>query len=302
MEQVIDFSASSLPLRAFRPSLEIGGYEALWQRSEMTFKRVADLFRSSPGQTPAEIMGDERSEETYEEVKQFLPRESLFGIRIHGDPLYPARLRDAIHPVELLYFTGDWGLTSSRSVAVVGTRNPSEMGLLRTRRLVRELVQHGFTIMSGLAAGIDTAAHRAAMEFGGNTIAVLGTPLSESYPKENAELQQTIAQKHLLISQVPFLRYNSQDYRLNRGFFPERNKTMSALSVGTVIVEASNTSGTLIQARAALAQNRKLFILESCFQDNSLTWPDRFEKKGAVRVRSIEDILSNLDDAQAHQD
>jgi DNA processing protein len=155
--------------------------------------------------------------------------------------------------------------------------------------------------MSGLAKGVDTEAHKTALESGGNTIAVIGTPLSESYPKQNSELQQQIAEHFLLVSQVPFLRYFSQDYRTNRGFFPERNKTMSALSMATVIVEASNTSGTLFQARAALSQNRKLFILDNCFRNAELTWPARFEKQGAIRVRTFDDILSHLNDAETHK-
>ncbi|EFK6515218.1 DNA-processing protein DprA, partial [Escherichia coli] len=96
------------------------------------------------------------------------------------------------------------------------------------------------------------------------------------------------------ISQVPFHRYLEQDYRSNRIFFPERNVTMSALTEATIIIEASETSGTLTQARAALAQGRKLFILESCFRNPSITWPARFEAQGAIRVRNYEDIRRHL--------
>ena len=124
---------------------------------------------------------------------------------------------------------------------------------------------------------------------------MIGTPLDEFYPKQNKNLQLYIAKKHLLISQVPFIRYASQNYKVNRFFFPERNKTMSALSEATVIIEASETSGTLIQARAALDQGRKLFILQNCFENKNITWPERFEKQGAVRVREYEDIIKHLD-------
>jgi len=117
-------------------------------------------------------------------------------------------------------------------------------------------VRVGWTIVSGLAEGIDTVAHTTALELGGRTIAVIGTPISESYPKSNAELQARIAKDFLVVSQVPIERYGHQIWKQNRGFFPERNVTMSALTEATVIVEASNTSGTLIQARAALRQNR----------------------------------------------
>ena len=147
--------------------------------------------------------------------------------------------------------------------------------------------------MSGLATGINTEAHQAAIEAGGRTISVIGTALNEVYPKENAELQKRISKEFLLVTQVPFYQYSMQDYRRNRSFFPERNKTMSALSQATIIVEASETSGTLIQARAALQQGRKLFILKSCF-DQGLEWPERFLKRGAVKIEDGSEILEQL--------
>ena len=161
------------------------------------------------------------------------------------------------------------------------------------------LVEDGYTIASGLAAGIDTAAHRAAIAFGGNTIGVIGTAIDSSYPRTNNGLQEQIAREHLLLSQVPVLRYSQQGPAGNRLFFPERNITMSAITQATIIVEASDTSGTLIQARAALKQGRKLFILESCFQNSAITWPKRFEgRPGVVRVRSFDDVREALGRAE----
>ena len=212
---------------------------------------------------------------------------------------YPAKLRDAANPVELLYYQGWWDLVSSRSIAVVGTRKPSQEGLKRTESLVTKLVEHDFTVVSGLAAGIDRMAHETAIGEGGRTIAVIGTPLSHSYPRENAELQRYIADHFLVVSQIPVKKYEERDYRHNRSFFPERNVTMSALTEATIIVEAGETSGTLIQARAALRQNRKLFILDSCFQNPRLTWPATLEARGAIRVRDYDDIRRNLPAATA---
>ena len=137
------------------------------------------------------------------------------------------RLRDARHPVELLYYRGSWELSETRCVAVVGTRKPTSDGIERAERLARELVKRKFTVVSGLAAGIDSAAHRAAME-SGCTIAVIGTPLDSYYPRENRDLQDQIACDFLLISQVPVLRYRRHPVPQNRFFFPERNVTMSA--------------------------------------------------------------------------
>jgi DNA processing protein len=159
---------------------------------------------------------------------------------------------------------------------------------------VKLLVRDGFTVVSGLAKGIDAAAHEAAISADGKTIAVIGTPLNRVYPKQNTELQERIAADFLLTSQVPVYRYSKQTYVRNRTFFPERNKTMSALTEATIIVEAGQTSGTLIQARAALRQGRKLFILEASFQNPALTWPHEFESLGAIRVRKYEDIRNVL--------
>lgn len=191
------------------------------------------------------------------------------------------------------WIPGAWNWVAMPSVAVVGTRQASEQGVRRARKLVRHLVADEIAVVSGLAAGIDTAAHKAALEVGGVTIAVLGTPLSETYPRENRALQAEIAERYLVISQVPVWRYSQQDWRANRSFFPQRNATMSALTEATVIVEAGETSGTLIQARAALAQGRKLFILESCFRAG-LEWPEKLVEKGAVRVRTYEEIREGL--------
>lgn len=144
------------------------------------------------------------------------------------------------------------------------------------------------------APGARPAAHRAAIKAGGRTIAVIGTPLGQVYPKANAGLQEEIARDHLLVSQVPVLRYDAQDFRSNRFFFPERNKLMSALTQATIIVEAGETSGTLVQAREALRQGRKLFIMNSCFERDDLTWPRRFEQQGAIRIHSYADVRREL--------
>jgi DNA processing protein len=177
---------------------------------------------------------------------------------------------------------------------VVGTRKPSAKGLLQAQDIVKNLSKDKFTIVSGLAAGVDTMAHVTAIENNAPTVAVIGTPLSQSYPKENAKLQEYIAKEHLLISQVPVCRYSEQNFRTNRFFFPERNITMSALTEATIIVEASDTSGTLIQARGAIKQGRKLFILERCFHQPGLKWPAHFEQQGAIRIRDYEDIRRHL--------
>jgi DNA processing protein len=261
-----------------------------------TFKSLADRFAADPSALPSDFVpvaeAEQRASEALARLKQAGVHQ--FGLRINHAGDYPRKLRDARHPVEVLYYQGAWELTETRSVAVVGSREASEDGLRRAARIARELVDRGFTVVSGLAAGIDTAALTAAVERGGHVAAVIGTPLGVVYPRENKGLQEMIARDHLLISQVPVLRYAVQAPPQNRLFFPERNVTMSALTEGTIIVEAGETSGTLTQARAALHQGRKLFILESCFNRTDITWPARFEAEGAVRVRQSEDIWAAL--------
>ncbi len=207
--------------RAVSPYQEMGAYEALWDQEGTTFKRLAERFAEVPGQRPSDLVSKERATEYAQMVCRRFREEGVgrFGVRIFGEYEYPLRLRDAAYPVELLYFAGHWDLAWGISVAVVGSRAASAEGLARTRKLVRALVADGYTIASGLARGVDTVAHETAVAAGGQTIAVIGTPLSATYPKENAALQKRIAKEYLLISQVPVGRYEKRDFRWNRTFF-----------------------------------------------------------------------------------
>ncbi len=287
---------STPAVSAISPRRELGAYEALWLEKGASFRSVAAKFAADPNAMPSDFVSPAGADRCATEVMRILKAAGIhrFGIRVNHAGDYPKRLRDAKHPIELLYYQGAWELTETRCVAVVGTRKPTDNGIKRAQQLARQLVDRDFTVVSGLAAGIDTAAHVAAMETGGRTIAVIGTPLGVYYPPENRELQNRIAREFLIISQVPVLRYQKQAIPQNRLFFPERNVTMSALTDATVIVEAGETSGTLTQARAALHQGRKLFILDSCFQRTDLSWPASFEQRGAIRVRNFEDIWKAL--------
>ena len=290
------FGAYDLESHAISPLRELGAYEALWNEKGMSFKKLAEKYRNCPDSVLSDFVSESVAESFAKRVRAMLSKALIhkFGVRVHGTADYPLRLRAAAHPVEFLYFRGNWDLIHTRSVAVVGTRNPSKEGEAHTRSLVKKLVADNFTIVSGLAKGIDTVAHNTAIETTGRTIGVIGTPLSSVYPKENKDLQERIASDYLLISQVPVWRYSRQGPQINKLFFPERNVTMSALTEATLIVEAGETSGTLIQARAALQQGRKLFILNSCFENKRLTWPARFAKKGAIRVMEYADIRQHL--------
>jgi DNA processing protein len=188
-----------------------------------------------------------------------------------------------------IHFSGDIRFLQNRVVSIVGTREISEEGIRRANRLSRELAHHGIVVMSGLAKGVDSVAHKAAIEAGGKTAAVIGTPLDRAYPAENAELQTEIYTHHLLIS--PF-GVGEEVYRSN---FPTRNRVMALLSDATVIVEASDTSGTLHQAAECQKNGRWLFIMKSVADDPRLTWPRKFlnQPRTMVLERS-EDVLEAL--------
>lgn len=285
------FSSAIIPFK------EIAAYEALWLESKASFKTIANLFRQNPGRLPSELIHEEFYKGLYPELKKLIQNSNVdykANILINETFDYPLGLKDAQEQVEILYYAGNLEYLQTPGVAIVGSRNPSEQGIKRAEKITKLLVKDNFTIVSGLAKGIDAVAHKTAILQKGRTIAVLGTPLNTYYPKENSKLQNFIAHHHLLISQVPFVRYSKQSPFGNKLFFPERNKTMSALTEATVIIEASDTSGTLIQAKAALQQNRKLFILDSCFQNPNISWPAKFEKLGAVRVKDYEDIIGRL--------
>jgi DNA processing protein len=177
-----------------------------------------------------------------------------------------------------LYCAGDRSLITRPSVAIIGTRAPSRLGIARARRLARELAQAGVVVASGLARGVDTEALTAAMDAGGRVIAVIGTPLDKAYPAENRRLQEQIYHDHLLISQF------APGQRVRQSNFPVRNRLMAALTDATVIIEAGEASGTLHQANACVRLERWLFIARSAVDDPHLKWPAGFVDRPRVRV------------------
>jgi DNA processing protein len=207
----------------------------------------------------------------------------------------PAELLGALNAVErknapeYLWIEGDRSLLRPRPrVSIVGTRKASADGLSRTARLTRELVANDVIIVSGLARGVDTAAHRTCIESGGRTVAVLGGPLDSTYPPENADLQRLIASKHLVVSQFP------PGTPIRPTQFPRRNRTMALLTDATVIVEAGEGSGTLSQGWEALRLGRALFILKSVAEDSELKWPTEMLNYGAEVLSDTAQILARL--------
>lgn len=191
-------------------------------------------------------------------------------------------------PVDIFY-SGRPDLLKRPAIAIVGARDVSEAGASRARRLARELSEAGVTIVSGLAKGVDVNAHRSAISAGGATVAVIGTPLTQAYPAEHAELQEEIAARHLLISPFP------EGSRVFPSNFPKRNRVMAAVSDGSAIVEASDTSGTLHQAAECQNLGRWLFILRAVAEDPKLTWPAKFIGRPKVRVvSSTQEIMDAI--------
>lgn len=172
------------------------------------------------------------------------------------DPEYPPNLKAVHDRPPMLFIAGDLTQKDSKGVAVVGARKATPSGLKTASQIAEHLVDTGYTVLSGLASGIDTAAHTAALQRNGRTVAVIGTGLARSYPPENEALQRQIAERCAVVSQF------WPDAPPSKRTFPMRNAVMSGIALATVVVEASNTSGARMQARLAVAQGRPVFLLD----------------------------------------
>lgn len=195
------------------------------------------------------------------------------------------------HAPERLFLEGDVSLLNEgKRVSVVGSRKPSPEGMARARAVTRALVEHGIIVVSGLAEGIDTVAHETALSEGGRTIAVLGTPLSEAYPKSNQTLLKRIKAEHLAVSQF------AEGTPARRTNFPQRNRTMALISDATIIIEASEKSGTRHQGWEALRLGRMVFLLQSIADNPSLNWPKEMIQYGAQVLRrdDLPDVLEDI--------
>jgi DNA processing protein len=203
------------------------------------------------------------------------------------DLLWPFNEAESKHAPSELFVAGDHDLLrAGPTVSIVGSRKASREGLARADKLARLLVAHGVIVVSGLAEGIDTAAHRAAIDNGGKTIAVLGTPLDQTYPAKNRALQQEIMRDHLAVSQF------ASGTKVGRHTFPMRNKTMALISDATVIIEASDGSGTLHQGWEAIRLARPLYLTKSLLDNVALEFPRKFADYGAEVL--TEDSLADL--------
>ena len=205
------------------------------------------------------------------------------------DPAYPVRLAEIYDPPLLLFVRGDLRDEDVNSVAIVGTRRPTPYGLRMAEKFGRELAARGITVISGMASGIDAAAHRGAIEAGGRTIAVLGNGVDIVYPPENAELMDRITRHGAVVSQF------AMGIKPSKGHFPYRNRIISGMSQGVLIVEAPLTSGALITARQAGEQGREVFAIPGQIGLNNSQGPHALIREGSKLVESVEDILVELE-------
>jgi DNA processing protein len=226
----------------------------------------------------------------WDEVEQEVQRAEEAGVKIipFGSGIYPARLRSIADPPPCLYVKGEIRQQDDKAVAVIGTRSASHYGRRVARDLCRGLASLGFTVISGMARGIDGVAHDEALNAGGRTIAVLGSGVDRAYPPEHRKLYHRISENGAVISELPLgappLAFN----------FPARNRLISGLSAGVVVVEATEKSGSLITAAIALEQGREVFAVPGEVGSSRSRGGHRLIRQGAKLVENVDDILEEI--------
>ncbi len=268
-----------------------------------SFKRLADHFSdprkafSASEKELSKVPGVDRQTieglltfSKWEEVDNEMQRVLKLGARIvpFDAPGYPARLRSIVDPPPFLYLRGNSLAEEEKAVAVVGSRSASEYGKKITRTLCQGLASLGLTVVSGMARGIDGEAHVAALQAGGKTVAVLGCGVDVIYPPEHRDLYGRICQTGTVVSELPM---GAPPFSYN---FPARNRLISGLSLGVVVVEATERSGSLITARLALEQGREVFAVPGEAGASRSRGTHRLIRQGAKLVECVDDILEEI--------
>jgi DNA processing protein len=255
------------------------------------------LMRIGVDEGRSRIIAGTLSEAFVDRRKQVYEKKEI-GFLTYLDEHYPALLRETPWPPWVLYYAGDLRLLNGPSIAIVGTRTPTVYGRRTADMLAERLSGAGFSIVSGLARGIDSIAHRAAMRGPGGTIAVLGTPLDRVYPPENRELFRQLAESGLILTEYPL------STKPHPGLFPRRNRLIAGLGWGTVVVEGGESSGTLITADYALEASRDVFAVPGPITSPKSAGPHRLIRQGAILVTCAEDIAAEyahrLDCSEIH--
>lgn len=231
-----------------------------------------------------------RTEADRDFARQQLRLANRLGVSFitYWDPDYPTRLKQISDPPPVLFCRGSLDEGGATYLAVVGTRSPTAYGRVVAERLCRELAECGVTIVSGLARGVDSIAHRAALRAGGRTVAVLGSGVDVIYPAENRELARKIVRQGALVSELPL------GAKPDAPNFPRRNRLIAGMCVGTLVVEAGEKSGALITARYALEQNREVFAVPGNVTSEKSRGTNRLIKEGAKLVETVEDVLDEI--------
>jgi DNA processing protein len=220
--------------------------------------------------------------------QQRLMREHGVSLITFHDVRYPALLKSIYDPPLALFVRGKVELLSTAMLAVVGTRSPTAYGVAAAARISADLASSGLTIVSGMARGIDTAAHKAALEAGGGTAAIFGSGIDHIYPAENRALSERIAANGLLISEFPMGTAGQPQN------FPRRNRIVSGISVGVLVVEGAQYSGSAITARLGMDQGREVFAIPGPITSRMSWGPNLLIKQGAKLVQDAEDVLAEL--------
>jgi DNA processing protein len=259
-----------------------GGIEALF-RASLTELEAAGLRAVS-----AQSLGTGKSMEL---AKDEFGRAAEAGASIIAldDAAYPSQLKQIYDPPLVIYIRGNVDVISQPGIAMVGTRHPTPYGLGMAERLSCDLAARGLIIFSGLARGVDTAGHRAAVAAKGKTVGILGTGVDVMYPKENSRLsEQMLASGGAIISEFPLGTFAAPQN------FPIRNRIISGISIGVLVVEAAEYSGTRITSRCALEQNREVFAVPGNVTNKGSWGPNTLIKQGAKLVATWEDVWEEL--------
>lgn len=269
------------------------GWGALTDEIELRGSAVDLLAEDALDPQPSLLAIPERAESVIAEAAAAMRGWTDAGIQLVTvlDDEYPAQLRTIHQRPPFLFYLGTLRAEDADGVAVVGTRKPTDRGIDQATEVAAGLAARGVTVVSGLAAGIDTASHQAAIRAGGRTVAVIGTGLRQHYPRENAQLQDYIAQEHLVISQF------WPDSAPTKKSFPMRNAVMSGYAAATVVIEANHRSGARMQARLALEHGRPVLLMDTLLEHD---WArDYADRPGTHVVRNSREVLERLDDILA---
>jgi len=256
---------------------KIGTYREIW---EAPYAQVEKIVGGNLAQGLAEVR---RTCAPEEELGKCIEQ----GIQVMAEfePEYPQALREIHYPPLLLFYRGNLQSLEGLSVAIVGSRKATPYGRMVARKLGRELAREGIVVVSGMARGVDAEAHRGCIEGGGMTVGVLGNGIDVRYPRENAMLYNEVADKGLLLSEYP------PGTKPEPGNFPIRNRLISALSRGVVVVEAREKSGAMITVGFALEQGKDVFAVPGPITSANSIGPHRLLREGACLVTGVEDIL-----------